>query len=258
MSDTFIDYDVLRAFNIEEFKRRVPFPWHNLHGFLTPQGFRSLLDDFPPLELFEYHANVVREHGQRPHNRHYLAYQSSIYHRNDDEGVIQQGQLPAAWQRFIDELQWGNEYHDFVRRALGVSTFTARYAWHVGSAGSEVSPHLDSRNKLGTHILYFNTSDEWESAWGGATLVLGGKRTAAMNPDFGDFETCEAARIVDNRSFLFKNTPQAWHGVTALTSPTGSYRRLFNIIFETPARSSLFDHARRLLRPKAIRARSHA
>ena len=66
-------------------------------------------------------------------------------------------------------------------------------------------------------------------------------------PDFGDFETCEAARIVDNRSSLFKNTPQAWHGVSALTCPAGSYRRLFNIIFEVPANRGFIDHVRELL-----------
>ena len=40
--------------------------------------------------------------------------------------------------------------------------------------------------------------------------------------------------IRDNRSFLFKNTADAWHGVRALTCPANSYRRLFNVVFETP------------------------
>ena len=133
----------------------------------------------------------------------------------------------------MDELESSEEYHGFVRRALGVPAFSTRYAWHVGSHGSEVSPHVDAANKLGTHILYFNTSDEWNPEWGGATLVLGGKQTEAMNPDFADFETRDEARIMDNHSFLFKNTPNAWHGATALparrvaiaASSTSSSRR---------------------------------
>ena len=36
--------------------------------------------------------------------------------------------------------------------------------------------------------------------------MLGGKKTGALNPEFGDFETREAAVIADNRSFLFKST----------------------------------------------------
>ena len=236
MIDTFIDYELLRAFNADGFKQRAPFPWHNLRGFLTPEGFRALYDEFPPLELFEYHNGIQRAYGQRPHNRYYLAYESSIYHAGDapQSGVVRHEQLPSAWRRFMDELETSEEYHAFAHRVLDVPAFSTRYAWHVGSQGSEVSPHLDAPEKLGTHILYFNTSEEWDAAWGGATLVLGGKQTAAMNPDFTDFATRDEARITDNHSFLFKNTPHSWHGATALACPEGSYRRLFNVIFETP------------------------
>jgi len=235
MSDTFIDYELLRAFDADGFLRRAPFPWHNLRGFLTAEGFRALYDEFPPIELFEYHQGMERGYGQRPHNRYYLAYESSIYHKEEAEnGVVRHDQLPAAWARFMDELKTSEPYHEFVRRTLGVPAFGTRYAWHVGSQGSEVSPHVDASKKLGTHILYFNTSDDWKAEWGGATLVLGGKQTAAMNPDFGDFQTRDEARITDNQSFLFKNTPDAWHGATALSCPPGAYRRLFNIIIETP------------------------
>jgi hypothetical protein len=165
--------------------------------------------------------------------------------------VVRREQLPAIWQRFVDELETSDEYHRFIRRALGISKFIPRYAWHVGSQGSEVSPHLGLPKKIGTHILYFNTSDDWNAEWGGAPLALGGKKIKALNPEFADFETISAARITDNHSFLFKNTSQAWHGVTALTSPPGSYRRLSNIIFEMPKRSAgrkLVDSARALFR----------
>src|SRR5262245_54549253 len=248
MSGAFIDCEVLRAFDTDGFENRVPFPWHNPHGFLTAESFRALYDEFPPLELFEYHNNIRRDHGQRPHNRYYLAYENSIYHKGEESGVVRNDQLPPSWQRFMHELETSGEYHDFIRRALGVPAFSPRYAWHVGSSGSEVSPHLDVSKKLGTHIFYFNTSDGWDPEWGGATLVLGSKRTEAMNPDFSDFGTCEAAGIVNNRSFLFKNTPNAWHGVSALTCPPGSYRRLFNVSFEAPASRRLLDRARALFR----------
>ncbi len=248
MASTFIDYDALRTFDADKFQNRQPFPWENLKGFLTAEGFDRLCKEFPPLSLFEYHNNIQRSHGQRPHNRYYLAYEDSIYHKKGDSGVVRHDQLPAAWQSFMDELEESEEYHRFIRQALGIPGFVARYAWHVGTKGSEVSPHIDVAKKLGTHILYFNTSDEWDPAWGGATLVLGGKQAAAMNPDFKDFTVQEAARIVDNHSFLFKNTPDAWHGVTALTCPAERYRRLFNVIFEPPVARRLLDRARSFLR----------
>ena len=250
MARTFIDYSLLRSFDAGAFGNRRPFPWENLHGFLTPEGFRTLYNEFPSLQLFEYHNNIRRDHGQRSHNRYYLAYENSIYHKHGESGVVRSSQLPVAWQHFMNELETSDEYHSFICRALGIPDFKARYAWHVGTKGSEVSPHIDAEKKLGTHILYFNTSDEWDTMWGGATLVLGDKQTDAMNPDFSDFKTSAAARIVDNHSFLFKNTPAAWHGVTALTCPEDSYRRLFNVIFEAPPSVGrrLLDSARGLLR----------
>ena len=78
--------------------------------------------------------------------------------------MVRQAELPAAWQRFLDELRSSREYHDFIRRALGIPSFTLRCAWHVGSRGSEVSPHLDATKKLiallliiGLPVKYFLT-----------------------------------------------------------------------------------------------------
>ena len=39
-------------------------------------------------------------------------------------------------------------------------------------AGVEVSPHCDSKHKLGSHLFYFNDSSEWDPSWGGETLIL--------------------------------------------------------------------------------------
>lgn len=236
MSKTFINHELLKNFPVAEFRSRRPFPWSNVREFLTPEGFNELRRDFPPLELFEKHQNIERAYGQRPHNRYYLAYETSIYHREDHPagGVLNREQLPGAWQQFIEELETSEAYRDFIKQVLEVPAYSVRYAWHAGFTGSEVSPHVDAAEKFGTHIIYFNTSEDWDPQWGGGTVVLGNRRTNAMNPDFTEFETVTAAEMLDNCSFLFKNTPEAWHGAPALTCPPGKYRRLFNVIFEVP------------------------
>jgi hypothetical protein len=256
VSESFINYEVLRNFSLDGFKARQPFPWANVSAFLTPEGFQRLYNEFPSLELFEKHEGIERIYGQRSHNRYYLAYETSIYHQEDSgNGVLKYEQLPAAWAQFIEELETGELYQSFMKTLFDVPAYRVRYAWHAGFNGSEVSPHLDATEKIGTHIIYFNTSSDWDPAWGGTTLVLGGKRTTAMNPDFADFETVTPAEALDNQSFVFKNTPYSWHGATALTCPPGKYRRLFNVIFETPsARAELNSQpvattaTRRLLR----------
>lgn len=236
----YLDYEKIKRFDAEKFRSTQPFPWCNLQGFLTEAGFQRLHENFPALALFEEHSNIERGYGQRPHNRYYLAYESSIYHRNDlKKGVVKASQLPAAWQSFLAELTTHSQYRSFMCDVFGVSDYRVRLAWHVGFNGCEVSPHVDSPDKIGTHILYFNTSADWSEDWGGSTLVLDGKQTAAQNPDYKDFTDVSAIRIMDNYSFLFKNQPEAWHGVEPLSCPEDRYRRLFNIIFEFPPASKV-------------------
>lgn len=235
----FLDDNVLRAFDAREFTDRAPFPFFNFRHVLTPDGFDALYNGFPPLSLFDKHVGMERVGGQRPHNRYYLAYEHSIYGKKADDaaapGEVKHGDLPAPWQAFMTELQTSDEYKKFIARLLGHDNLTARYAWHVGVNHSEVSPHRDADNKIGTHIFYFNTSDDWNMDWGGATLALSGKKIAALNPDFSDFDGEVGGEIRDNHSFLFKNTENAWHGVKTLACPDDKYRRLFNVIFHDAA-----------------------
>lgn len=226
--------EVLRSLDRGWFEDQRPFPWANPSGLLSATAFDELCETFPALELFEHHQDLPRARGQRPHNRWYLAYEETIYReleRPAGQGVVRHHQLPEPWRRFLDELR-SDSYRGHVANLLGVENPIVRFAWHVGSTGSEVSPHRDSHRKAGTHIFYFNTRSDWDPAWGGATRVLGGKTVEHDHPDFEDFQTCDAAEILDNKSFLFRRAPNSWHGVEALTCPMGRQRRLFNVIFE--------------------------
>ncbi len=187
-------------------------------------------DEFPPLELFEYHENIYRK-GQRPHNRYYLAYEFSIVHRNKEAGTVHKQDLSPHWQLFMEELEHGALYRPFIQKALGAPSFSLRYAWHAGKANNEVSPHKDASNKLGTHIFYWNSDEDWKAEWGGQLLVLEGKKVPGITPDFHDFERETIIPNMNNHSFLFKNTQEAWHGVKPLHCPEGKYRKLFNVIF---------------------------
>jgi hypothetical protein len=231
-SPMYLDHTVLDSFRFDEFESRTPFRWTSIEHVLTPEAFATLLRDFPPLSLFAWHEGQPRIHGQRPQDRWYLAYESSPY--PNYEGVVRRSDLAESWQAFIDELETDRAYRDLIARCLGRDDVKVRYAWHVGVSGSEVSPHVDDPRKAGTHIYYFNTADDWRDAWGGATLVLDDKHTPALNPDFSEFGAKTVVPTVGNRSFLFRNQPDAWHGVEALTCPEGSHRRLFNVIFEIP------------------------
>lgn len=208
--------------------------WAEIAGFLPEDVFKALNDNYPDINKFEKHAGIERVHGQRPHDRYYLAYESSIYGSDKDaEGLISQQDLPEVWQDFIEMLSSDEDYLAFVRETLQVDDFDIRFAWHMAFDGCEVSPHLDARQKYGTHLFYFNTDANWQPDWGGGTVLLAGKKTKAMNPDFFEFERkLVESEIINNKSFIFQNSPQAWHGVKKISAPEGKYRRLFTVVFD--------------------------
>jgi len=251
MTDTFLDDDVLDSFSIDDFLAQRPYPWWNLAQVLRPEAFERLCAAFPARSLFEWHE-PERSYGQRPHNRYYLAYQSDQYAAYDG---LPKSAFPEAWQEFFTELETSPVYNRFIRTCLGRSELNVRYTFHLGVNGSEVSPHRDKGRKVGTHIFYFNTRDDWDPAWGGATLVLDGRQTDRLDPDFADFASATSVENLGNRSFLFKNTDDAWHGMPPLTCPEGFYRRIFNVIFErsdepTRQRASTLERVKR--RAKAM------
>lgn len=249
MMNSFIDYKLIQSFDQDFFTQNQPFPWYNFQNFLTNEGFQKLLEDFPPLELFEQHQGLERVYAQRPHNRYYLAYETSIYNQleHKNKGIISYKHLPSSWQMFIQELESSQVYQNFIKSLFKVADFQIRYAWHMGVTDSEVSPHKDAEQKAGTHIFYFNTSEDWDTAWDGSTLVLGDKLKDVMNPDFSDFTTVIPTQFTNNHSFLFKNAPNAWHGVKPLACPQGKYRRLFNVIFEFPQTNNPLSLPKKML-----------
>jgi hypothetical protein len=258
MTDGFFNEEVLESFPVVDFLARRPFAWWDLAEVLRPDAFERLRADFPPLSLFEWHEDKARAYGQRPHKRYYLSYASDLYPSYEaPHGSVglPKSAFPTTWQDFFTELETSPAYGRFIKACLGHSNFIVRYTFHVGVNGSEVSPHVDKGRKVGTHIFYFNDRDDWDPAWGGATLVLAGKQGERLDPGFGDFASATPVENLGNRSFLFKNSDAAWHGVRPLTAPEGAHRRLFNVIFEdvgTPPQAKASALRRIKRRAKAL------
>lgn len=238
MSNTFIDYDLLAKFSCEDFLKIKPYPHFNFHRVIREEKFQALKKTFPKVELFEKHVGLARPGNQRPHDRLYLAYGDTIYKQvkrdGPKTGVATPSDISQDWVNFIEELKNEPRYQRFLFGTMDRAKVSTRFAWHLGFSSSEVSPHIDAMEKLGSHLFYFNTDDDWKAEWGGQTVVLGGQKVDRQNPEFEEFATQNQSNILNNHSFLFKNTPTAWHGVRALTCPQGYYRQLFTVVIEVP------------------------
>jgi hypothetical protein len=229
MSGSMLDLDLLSR-STRPMPRPTGFPCARIDGLLSKDAFQALHDEFPGEHLFERHAGLARRFGQRPHDRSYLELDGSIYHPDESspQGAVALDSLPDPWRRFLLDIR-ASGYLDRTARVLGSRNYRVRFAWHIASAGHDVSPHRDAREKIGTHLFYFNR--EWIDSWGGQFTCLSGKKTWAMNPERSDFANAAAFLPAGNTSILFRNTPNAWHAVSRLTCPADMKRRVFNIVY---------------------------
>lgn len=239
MTDTKLQYlnpAVLDAIDPAKFDAQQPFPWINPQSFIQDEKFRELLDAIPDVSRFRAFFGKQRKHGQASHDRYTLDYEDGM-------------QLAPAWQQLVDELR-GESYRKFVCSMLKVSHVRFRFHWHFTPNGGEVSPHCDSKGKIGSQIFYLNTEDDWRWDWGGETVVLddGGKIEPDNAPAFEDFVAEYPAQTRDNRSLIFGRRGNSWHGVRRINCPENHYRKVFIVVFEEyrPLKMA-FKRMRRLL-----------
>jgi hypothetical protein len=226
----YLDYEQLAAVSVDAFRSQTPFPWTNPEGLLRPEGFDELRESLPDLATFERRFGMERKFGQRPHDRLALEWTEDL-------------ELSAPWTEFVAELH-GDRYGRWLRDMFGVEPIHLGLHWHYTPRGCSVSPHCDSKHKLGSHIFYFNTKDDWDPSWGGETLVLddGGRFDRRSAPEFDEFDHTIASEAIGNRSFLFHSTGSSWHGVREVTCPEGRYRKVLIVLIH---RASLRDRFRR-------------
>jgi len=221
----YLSLDAIEGASADIFQNQKPYPWMNIHGTLTQDGFERLHETLPNISQFERKVGVKRAYGQGPHDRAILHFRPGM-------------ELPDAWKEFLAELQ-GETYQSFLRRMLDlpphkriIMTMEWYYAWQACS----VSPHCDARRKLATHIFYFSTEAEWETRWGGQILILDdeGRFRAHSAPAFDDFRVAAALDPRGNASLFFQRTEHSWHGVRPLQSPADTLRRLFIVTINLP------------------------
>jgi hypothetical protein len=222
----YLNCDCLAALSNEEFQQRRPYPWVDIRGTLTAEGFQRLCDTLPDVSLFGRTEGETSQFGRAYHDRYILHYQ-------DGKPVAE------PWRQFCSELLYGREYREFLRRMLGLGsrrqmiiTMDWFYAWE----GCSVSPHCDALRKRATHIFYFNTAADWHDDWGGHVLIQDdeGKLSRRSAPGFDDLKVAATVDPRGNGSLLFQRTAHSWHAVRPLGCPPGVLRKLFLVTVNAP------------------------
>jgi len=221
----YLSQETIDGVSADVFQKQRPYPWVNIHGTLTPEGFERLRETLPDFSLFEQKVGIKRAYGQGPHDRGILHYRPSL-------------ELPQPWKEFVAELH-GGTYQLFLRRMLNLppsKRIILTMEWYYAWQGCSVSPHCDARRKLATHIFYFSTEADWEASWGGQILILddGECFKAHSAPAFDALEVTAALDPRGNASLLFQRTEHSWHGVRPLQCPPNILRKLFIVTVNLP------------------------
>jgi hypothetical protein len=214
----YLNIEKLRSLRQADFLATKPYPYFNSGGVLTESGFQELLENMPPLEMFEQRFGDERRAGQAPHDRYSLEYTPDM-------------PVPRPWKDFIAELR-SDAYRGEIERLLGARKAEFRFHWHYTPSGADVSPHCDSRREHGSHLFYFNSEQDWNPAWGGATLILddGGRLDYNSAPSLDAFDNVIECKSIGNYSALIKRTDHAWHAVNPIECPQDRLRRVFIIV----------------------------
>jgi len=217
---TLLNTAVIDAIDPVEFAARKPFPWVNPQHFIREEHYPQLLTTTPDIERFRAFFGKQRKHGQSSHDRYVLDYEDGM-------------ELSAPWAQLIGELR-SDTYRKFICKILGVSHVRFRFHWHFTPNGGEVSPHCDSKGKIGSQIFYLNTADDWQLDWGGETVILDddARINSDSAPGFDDFVAEYPADTRDNRSLIFGRRGNSWHGVRRINCPEHYFRKVFIVVFE--------------------------
>jgi hypothetical protein len=198
-----------------------------LEKIVSDEDYKELLNHFPNDNLFKDEVPETRKHNQRPHIRRFMCVTTQKESPYFDDFIVNVNDLPFVWQTLISELK-EKEYKEWICDLLEIKDFKIRFDFHRTQSGLDVSPHVDSVGKYASHLFYF-MPEEWKEEYGGTTIFYKDKMIPDMNPEPFNFKESVTYPVKGNRSLLFKNVPEGWHGVTEVKS-VDVHRQLFNVI----------------------------
>jgi len=235
-----------------------PYPLGVIAPVFEPDLYMQLLQQFPPLELFEF----LPEHGnkyslsEKYHPKQYDSFVSQhelwrdlrAYVKSDafrfavidalrdckiDLGIRRRSQtLGRRWLKLMREVARG-------RLPAIEAPIASRLEFSILPASDgHLMPHTDSPGKLITLVITMTRDGEWDRTWGGGTDILKPKDPSDSynycNRQI-PYERCEVLRTIEfvpNQALLFIKTFNSLHGVQPIKGPQELLRRTLTVNIE--------------------------
>ncbi len=192
-----------------------PYDWAFIDNLYSPSDAAELAATYPT----DHFKTVDGYDGEKGYS-----YQSRCLIGMGSPSVSYPQGLSAAWRRLADDLLspgYRAAMSRLTGRDLSQLMFEAN-VFHFGP-GAWLGPHVDLKDKVVTHVLYFNQT--WDRSNGGCLAIL-------RSSDMAD-EVAEILPTVGNCSVIVRSN-KSWHAVKRVPEHCHQSRRSVTVTFYPP------------------------
>lgn len=208
-----MEFQLLNENNIEATSfENFPYRWGLIKNVLHTSQQQLLLDSFPQND-FQLIQKEVEE-------KSYAMYLRSGV-RKGSPTIYNPSSLAEIWISLLNEIsteKYRNLISAITRIPLDNSALEINF-WRY-SAGSFLDVHIDKKEKLVTHLIYFN--EHWDPNWGGCFRIHINENNRSVYRKLHP--------TLDN-SILLINGEKAWHSVEPVCCNTSASRNGLQVIF---------------------------
>lgn len=238
--------------------RYEPFPIGIARPVMDPQTYRSLLDTYPPIDIFEFFPKVgnkyclsekfnpgkyhewIESHANWRELHREVKSKDFIYGVFD---LLRQHEIDLGFKPVSGAKRRRKTLKKFLtgRSWKGEGELSCRFEFSMLPAdGGFVAPHTDSPEKIVTMVISMVDEGEWDRALGGGTEVnrhIKPERSFSRfngRAGFDEMEMLDVFPFEPNQCVLFIKTFNSWHCVRPMEA-TGSkaMRRSLTLNIET-------------------------
>jgi len=192
-----------------------PYRWAFVDQLFAPGDAAELAKTFPR-DHFKTVKGYDGEKGYEYEARALLPMGAGVASRPDC--------LSASWRRLAEDLL-SPAYREAMSRLTGVDLSALPIEANVFHYGRSawLGPHVDLKDKVVTHVLYFN--ETWDEADGGCLMIL-------RSPDMNEVEKV-APPLIGNSAVLVRSD-NSWHAVSRVRDECRMSRRSLALTFYRP------------------------
>jgi len=189
-----------------------PYQWAMIDGLFDFQEGVDLTSSYP----CDHFKTVEGNDGEKGYH-----YEVRLLIPMGEKRIFLPKNLSPSWLQLAQDLI-SDEYRLAMSYLTGIDLSTAPMEvnlFHYGPS-AWLGPHVDLKDKIVTHVLYFNS--DWNVTDGGCLAILQSKNM--------DDSVCLIPPIIGNSSILIRSQC-SWHAVLPVSSQCRTSRRSMTVTF---------------------------